>query len=189
MKKTLYFAFVAAGFALVPAVALAAGGADCIKAGGTAGAGCALEANCAATPGVTSDLGQLDCPTGQVCCPVPANKSTEPASSVTPAAPAAETPSGYANFSLQLPSCTASGNCGLDDIVKTGVSFANLLMTLAGAMFFGTFIYGGAMYLLSFGRSEWVSKGTKAMTGAMIGMGIVLAAWTIVRYIVVALAP
>ena len=56
-------------------------------------------------------------------------------------------------------------------------------MTLSGALFFASFIYGGAMYLLSFGRSDWVSKGTKAMTGSMIGMAIVLSAWTIVNYI------
>jgi len=75
----------------------------------------------------------------------------------------------------------------LDDIVSTGVAFAGLLMELSGALFFATFIYGGAMYLLSFGRSEWVSKGNKAMTGAIIGMGIVLTAWMIVKYIVIAL--
>ncbi len=97
------------------------------------------------------------------------------------------TGAGFKNFSLQLPSCTVNGNCSLDDIVSTGVAFAGLLMELSGALFFATFIYGGAMYLLSFGRSEWVSKGNKAMTGAIIGMGIVLTAWMIVKYIVIAL--
>jgi len=90
---------------------------------------------------------------------------------------------GNGNFSLQLPACVKDGRCTLNDIVCTATAFANLLMSLSGVLFFAAFIYGGAMYLLSFGRSEWVSKGTKAMVGAAIGMGIVLSAWTIVNYI------
>lgn len=85
---------------------------------------------------------------------------------------------------LVLPTCISSGNCTLDDIVKTGAAFANLLTQLSAGFFFATFIYGGAMYLLSFGNKSRVEKGKKAITGAAIGMLIVLAAWTIVNYIV-----
>jgi hypothetical protein len=66
----------------------------------------------------------------------------------------------------------------------TGVAFANLLMTLSGAFFFGAFVYGGGMWVMSFGRSDWVSKGKTAMINAVIGMVIVLSAWTIVKYVV-----
>ena len=82
-----------------------------------------------------------------------------------------------------LPACIKTGNCSLDDIVKTGAAFANLLTQLSAAAFFATFIYGGAMYLLSFGEKSRVDKGKKALTGAAIGMLIVLIAWTLVNYI------
>lgn len=84
---------------------------------------------------------------------------------------------------LALPACTQSGNCTLDDIVRTGAAFANLLTEISAALFFATFIYGGAMYILSFGDKGRVEKGKKALTGAAIGMAIVMIAWTLVNYI------
>ena len=83
--------------------------------------------------------------------------------------------------------CISNGDCTLDDIVTTGASFANLLTQLSAAFFFATFVYGGAMYLLSFGDKGRVDKGKKAITGAAVGMLIVLMAWTIVNYIANAL--
>lgn len=81
------------------------------------------------------------------------------------------------------PACMSAGNCSLDDIVKTAAAFGNMLMEISAALFFATFVYGGARYLLSFGKSEWVQKGTQAMKGGAIGMLIVMSAWTIVRYV------
>ena len=79
--------------------------------------------------------------------------------------------------------CWQSGNCQLDDILRTGVAFANLLIGLSAAAFFATFVYGGFMYLMSFGSKEYVGKGKKALTGAAIGMVIVMSSWTIVNYL------
>ncbi len=86
------------------------------------------------------------------------------------------------------PACMSDGNCKLDDIVLTGVAFANLLTEISAALFFATFVYGGAMYLMSFGKQDRVKKGTDAMKGAAIGMLIVMGAWTIVRYVATAFA-
>lgn len=83
---------------------------------------------------------------------------------------------------LALPACFKDGNCTLDDIVCTGVAFANLLIALSGAAFFATFVYGGALYVLSFMDTSYAGKGKKAMVGAAIGMVIVLSSWTIVNY-------
>lgn len=90
---------------------------------------------------------------------------------------------GGGSLRLQLPPCVQTGNCSLDDIVRTGAYAANFLTGLSAALFFATFVYGGARYLLSFGRKEWVEAGKKAMSGAAIGMAIVLGAWTLVNYI------
>lgn len=85
---------------------------------------------------------------------------------------------------LILPTCTQSGNCSLDDIVQTGVNFATFIMGLSGALFFAIFIYGGALYLTSFGAKDRVEKGKKMIKGAAIGIVLVMGAWTIVRTIV-----
>ncbi len=83
--------------------------------------------------------------------------------------------------------CWQTGNCQLDDILLTGVAFANLLIGLSAAAFFATFIYGGVLYLISFGSKDTVGKGKKALTGAAIGMVIVMSAWTIVNYLALSL--
>ncbi len=87
-------------------------------------------------------------------------------------------------LSADVKECMRTGNCTLDDIVSTGAAFANLLTELSAAIFFATFVYGGAMYLLSFGDSHRVDTGKSAMTGAAIGMAIVLGAWVLVRTLV-----
>jgi len=174
----LLSALLCVAFAGAPA--LAVGGADCQSQGKATS--CTTEQSCADAGG--TPLGQQDCAasgsTIYICCQAAAQAKQSVSSQ--PAAPLTPKP-GFQNFSLQLPDCTIKGNCGLDDIVLTGVAAANLFMSLSGALFFATFVYGGAMYLLSFGKSDWVSKGTKAMTGAVFGMTIVLSAWTIVNYI------
>jgi hypothetical protein len=102
----------------------------------------------------------------------------------TPAtAAAAKTTGGFLQLKLVGKCFTSGENCSLDDIVSTGAQFANLLTTLSAALFFATFVYGGARYLLSFGRKDWVDTGKKAMFGAAMGMAIVLFAWTLVNYI------
>jgi hypothetical protein len=100
---------------------------------------------------------------------------------------AKQAPAAAPTLRLQIgrnPDCLAKGNCTLDDIVATGASFANLLTTLAGALFLVAFIYGGFQYLTSFGDKGKVSAGKKAMTTASIGMVIIMGAWVIVNYVV-----
>lgn len=86
------------------------------------------------------------------------------------------------------PACINEGRCSLNDILDTGINVAKFLMGLSGALFFVIFLYGGAMYLLSFGDTGRIKKGTEAIKGAAIGIVIVAGAWTIVRYIAVTIA-
>lgn len=83
---------------------------------------------------------------------------------------------------LQLPSCIQSGNCGLDDIVRTGVSFANLLFGISGAVLLATFVYAGVLYLTA-GSSANVSKAKDMLKNALIGMVLVFGAGLLVSTI------
>lgn len=93
-----------------------------------------------------------------------------------------QAPKAVAGGIPQLP-CEATGVCTIQDIVTKGIAFASFIMGLSGAMFLLVFVYGGAMYVLSFGKSTWVDKGKKAMIQACIGIVLVMGAWTIVFYV------
>jgi hypothetical protein len=80
--------------------------------------------------------------------------------------------------------CLGLGNCRLDDILYIGAAFANFLMALGAAAMFVSFVYGGAMYMLSFGDSGKVEKGKNAIRVAVIGMIIMMCSWAIVNYVV-----
>jgi hypothetical protein len=84
---------------------------------------------------------------------------------------------------LQLVRCAKTGKCEIKDLVQQGIYFADFLIGLSGALFLIAFIWGGAMYLLSFGRTEWVTKGRDAMVKSSIGIVFIMLAWTIVTYV------
>ncbi|MFA6161131.1 MAG: pilin [Patescibacteria group bacterium] len=88
---------------------------------------------------------------------------------------------------LQLVPCTETGDCTVDNIVQQGVNFAKWVMGLAGALFLLVFVYGGAMYVVSFGRSDYVTKGKNAMTRGVFGIILVMGAWTVVSYVSISL--
>lgn len=89
---------------------------------------------------------------------------------------------GGAFLRLQLPSCTKTGDCGLDDIVQTGVNFANFLFGISGAILLATFVYGGVMYLTA-GTGGNVSKAKDMIKNALIGMVLVFSAGLLVSTI------
>ncbi|MDD5438553.1 MAG: pilin [Patescibacteria group bacterium] len=88
---------------------------------------------------------------------------------------------------LLLVDCTKDGNCTIDDIVQQGVNFAKWVMGLAGALFLLVFVYGGAMYAVSFGRSDYITKGKNALVRGAFGVILVMGAWTIVSYVATSL--
>lgn len=87
------------------------------------------------------------------------------------------------NTGMQLVPCTETGDCSIDDLVNQGVNFSKWVMGLAGALFLLVFVYGGAMYAVSFGRSDYVTKGKNAMTRGVFGIILVMGAWTVVSYV------
>jgi hypothetical protein len=84
---------------------------------------------------------------------------------------------------ILLPSCISNGQCSLDDILRTGASFANYILELSGALFLLIFVYAGFKYLLAMGNDSVVKSAKGMIRNAAIGMIIVIAASTVVRYI------
>lgn len=85
-------------------------------------------------------------------------------------------------FTIGLPACIATGNCGLDDIVVTGANFANMLIGLSGSVFLAIFVYAGFLYLTA-GTSDRVSKAKKMLVQSTVAMVLILGAFVFVRFI------
>jgi hypothetical protein len=73
--------------------------------------------------------------------------------------------------------------CKLNDFVSVGIAFANILLGLTGSLALGAFIYGGVVLLISGGSSEQVTKAKSIFIGAVIGLVVVFASWTIIGFI------
>lgn len=147
------------------------------------------EAQCASPNSKIADgAGCNDTNGGPVCCAIIKGSTAAAAGSKAAGAAIPQTGSTAAWVSsvpggLVLVSCTQSGNCTIDDLVNQGINFAKWIMGLAGALFLIVFVYGGAMYLVSFGKSDYVTKGKNALTRGAIGIVLVMGAWTIVSYV------
>ncbi|MEI7512574.1 MAG: pilin [Candidatus Uhrbacteria bacterium] len=89
------------------------------------------------------------------------------------------TAAGGSFFRLALPGCVATGDCGLDDIVQTGVNFANFLFGISGAILLATFVYGGVLYITA-GEGKNVGKAKDMIKNALIGMVLVFGAGALV---------
>lgn len=137
-------------------------------------------ANATVNAGQTSSS---KCQSSEVCCYAAVFGGTSSGSGKASASgQAAPVQGGLSN----LP-CEATGDCQIKDLVSKAVMFAQFLMGLAGALFLFAFVYGGAMYILAFGRSAYIDKGKKAMVQASIGMVLIMGAWTMVTYLVTSL--
>lgn len=90
---------------------------------------------------------------------------------------------------LGLPPCATShdpsiaGRCSLDDIKTVAVNFANFLMGLAAAFFLAIFVWAGFKYIFFAYDSGVAADAKKTLTGAAIGMLLVLGAAMIVRFV------
>lgn len=111
------------------------------------------------------------------CC-APGTGGTEGSGKTGDAAPAPAA-GGGAFWRLQLPACISTGNCGVDDIVQTGVNFANFLFGISGAILLATFVYGGVLYLTA-GSGGNVSKAKDMIKNGLIGMILVFGAGLLV---------
>lgn len=73
-------------------------------------------------------------------------------------------------------------NYTLADIVQAGVNFVSLFMGIAGAMALLMFFYGGWQMVSSMGNPEAIEKGKKTLTGALIGLILVLGVVVFVQF-------
>jgi hypothetical protein len=79
------------------------------------------------------------------------------------------------------------GACGIKELVQVGINVTRVILGVLGSFALLMFVYGGIMFLISIGNQERVQKAKSILTNAVIGILIVLSAWVIVNFIILAL--
>lgn len=90
-------------------------------------------------------------------------------------------PARAVEYILQGISCIDDGLCTPCDLIDVGVNGAEMILGLSGVFILLFFIYGGLMWMTSYGDSKKVEKGASAIKAAFIGMVIVFVAYSVVE--------
>jgi hypothetical protein len=96
-------------------------------------------------------------------------------------------PSGaYASALARV--CTATGNCRVCDIVATAVTLGKWLIAGAGGLALLVIVWAAFGLVTSAGNPEKISAAKKQITGSLLGIAIVMAAFQLVMIIIALVA-
>lgn len=87
----------------------------------------------------------------------------------------------HVGFFISNPVCACCGDCVLNDFLLMGVNIAGNILRFLGVFALLFFIIGGIIWITSGGSPERVKRGKDVIKGAIVGLIIVLIAFTIVR--------
>ena len=80
--------------------------------------------------------------------------------------------------------CLDNGTC--DDVsvfVVLAISLGRYIFSFVGAVALLFFVYGGIVMIISRGNKETISKGTKAMTAAVIGLVVAFSGYALISFL------
>ena len=77
----------------------------------------------------------------------------------------------------------ADQKCDLNDFIRIAVNISKIILGLTGSLALLAFVYGGFVFMLSGGSAQNVEKGKNILTGAVIGLVIVFASYTIIQFV------
>lgn len=79
--------------------------------------------------------------------------------------------------------CACCGDCRVSRFLSLAIWATKWVLGLSGVAALGVIIYGGLMWILSGGSPDKIEKGKNALTGAVIGVIIVLTAWIVINFL------
>lgn len=82
-----------------------------------------------------------------------------------------------------LPSCTATGDCGVNDFLELAFNIVKFLWGFAGSIALLMFVVGGLTLLMASGDPGRVKSGMTTLQNATIGLLLVLGSWVIINTI------
>jgi hypothetical protein len=83
--------------------------------------------------------------------------------------------------------CVNRGNCTFMDLMKVVFEIADFIVGFIAILALVFLVVGGAMLLFSGGSQEYIDRGKRIIKASIIGVVLVLTAWIIVNFMVVAL--
>jgi len=81
---------------------------------------------------------------------------------------------------IKDPVCACCGDCTLQNFLDLGVNVANQILKYLGVAALFLLVIGGLIWITSGGSAEKVQKGKKIVSGAIIGLIVVLFSYTLV---------
>lgn len=93
-------------------------------------------------------------------------------------------------FSMSDPedvNCACCGECRFSRLLGLFVMVSKWILGLSGTAALLVFVYGGFFWIISGGDSARVERGKNALTGAVIGVIIVLTSWLVINFTLEAL--
>lgn len=110
-------------------------------------------------PSGQTDNGGTGCNVGYKCCGVAANSGIIPDGGKM-----------------------ATGDYELNDFVILAINISKWILGISGSVTLLMFVYGGLKMLISEGSSEKVTEAKSIITGAVIGLFIIFASYTIIGF-------
>lgn len=83
-----------------------------------------------------------------------------------------------------LPPCTATGNCGICDMMFTANAIMRWITMVAGAGALLFFVWGGFLFVTAAGDKGKVAKGRTVIINTIAGLIVIFMAWTAVNFVI-----
>ncbi len=83
--------------------------------------------------------------------------------------------------------CADPDNCNPCDFIKIFVTGADIIVMLTGIMSIVMFVFGGIIMITAYGNEARVKWGKDVLIATVIGIVIVMLAWTLVNTVILAL--
>jgi hypothetical protein len=77
----------------------------------------------------------------------------------------------------------SDGSYQLNDLLMVGINVSDIILGIVGSLTLLMFVYGGVTMLISSGNSEQVTKAKGILMAAIIGLIIVFASYTIIKFV------
>jgi len=77
--------------------------------------------------------------------------------------------------------------CGLNQMLQTVINVSQLIFAFTGSAALLMFTYGGILFIIAAGSQERVQKAKQTLSAAVIGIAIILGAWMIINFTIIAL--
>ena len=82
----------------------------------------------------------------------------------------------------------ARGSCGINEIIQLLINITRLMFGVMGSAALLMFTYGGFLWIISMGKGHEVEKAKGIILNSIYGIAIILCAWVIVNFVVLALS-